>query len=68
MLAQKSFEKAISDFSKSIELKSDYAEAYYGRGISFINSGKKEMGCQDLQSASRLGLANANEAIQSFCR
>jgi len=68
MMTKKRYEEAINNFSKAIELKSDYVAAYYNRGMTMINTGRKDAGCQDLQLASKLGFASANEAIQNFCR
>lgn len=37
---QGEYEKAVSNFSKSLELKPDYVEAYYGRGDARLKIGK----------------------------
>ena len=35
----------------AIKLNNGYALAYFGRGITECNAGKKEAGCMDLQNA-----------------
>ena len=44
---QAEYKKAISDFSKSLELKPDYVEAYYGRGDAWIKIGKLKEAIDD---------------------
>ena len=40
LLERGGHEKAISDFSKALDLKPDYVEAYYGRGAAKLKIGK----------------------------
>ena len=44
---QGEYEKAIYDFSKSLELKPDYVEAYYGRGEAWLKIGKLKEAIDD---------------------
>jgi tetratricopeptide (TPR) repeat protein len=39
---QHNHERAIEDFTKAIELKPDYAEAYFNSGIAYGNQGNHE--------------------------
>lgn len=58
---------AISDFSKAIELKHDYAEAWYNRGVALYQLQKSDEACSDWQQASRLGFEQANAVISQYC-
>ena len=57
----------MQDYNKAIELKPNYAKAYYGRGLDKIGLGQKDNGCLDLSKAGELGSAYAYEAIKSGC-
>lgn len=62
------FQNAISDFSKSIELNPNYAEAYNFRGMSKFKSGDKAGACNDWKRASELGHSFAGEMVQRQCQ
>lgn len=53
------YKTAYECFSKAIELKSDYAEAYYNRGMTWFQlpagSYTSHDGCSDLKKAKELG-------------
>ena len=53
------YEKAIEYFSKAIELKPDYAEAYYNRGLAYLKTGSKY---------TAEGRKNLNNAIADFSK
>lgn len=57
--------QAIKDLSLAIELKNDYAEAWYWRGI--VKSQLKQMPCHDLNQARNLGFTKAEEALIELC-
>ena len=46
---------AIADFSKCIELNSNYGEAYYYRGITYQELGDKKKAQADFAKAKELG-------------
>lgn len=48
---------AIVDFNRAIELKSDFAYAYYFRGIAFAYLDRKEKVCPDMKYAKNLDTA-----------
>ena len=49
-------ELAIADYSKAIELKPDFAEAYYCRGGALLRLGKHEKAKSDLTTVRKMGL------------
>jgi len=53
------YEKAIEYFTKAIELKPDYAEAYYNRGLAYLKIGSKY---------TAEGRKNLNSAIADFSK
>jgi lipoprotein NlpI len=59
---------ALDDFNKSIELQSDYADAYLNRGLIKLVLGKNESACNDLNKASTLGSIKAVEVIKKYCK
>jgi tetratricopeptide (TPR) repeat protein len=58
--------RAISDFTRSLELKSDNAEAYYFRGLSYSYLARKNEACSDLQRASKMNYAEANLKLKEL--
>ena len=49
------FELAIKDYSKAIELRPNYANAYYYRGGAFLRLGEREKAESDLTTARNMG-------------
>lgn len=47
----KDYDKAMVDFSRAIELKSNYADAYYNRGLVYNNWGKYNEAIKDYNSS-----------------
>ena len=47
---------AISCFTSAIEEKKDFGEAYYNRGLAYLQLGNKEKGISDLSKAGELGI------------
>lgn len=58
-------QQAIKDMSLAIELKNDYAEAWYWRGI--IKSQLGQMPCHDLNKARNLKHPKAEQALIELC-
>src|SRR5574344_1500468 len=63
---QKDYSKAIADYTEAIRNDKNLAEAYYNRGLSYIYSGKKDAGIQDLSKAGELGLYTAYSVIKKY--
>jgi Tfp pilus assembly protein PilF len=53
-VAQQQLDKAISDFSRSIELKPEIPDAYYNRGICYIQTAKYPDAIKDLDRVVQL--------------
>lgn len=47
---------ALSCFTDAIEEKPDFGEAYYNRGLTYLQLGNKEKGISDLSKAGELGI------------
>lgn len=56
---------AIDDMSNAIQLNSNYAEAWYWRGMIKYRNGQNP--CDDLYEAQRLGMKEASEAFTQVC-
>jgi tetratricopeptide (TPR) repeat protein len=54
---QRSFDQAISDFTKAIEIYPNYAEAYYNRGIAYYGRAEYDLAWADVHKAEELGYA-----------
>ncbi len=55
----KQYENAIQDFNKVIILNPDVKDAYYQRGRTYRQMGKKKAGLNDIRKAAGLGSGNA---------
>lgn len=58
---------AISDYNKVIELNPKYGEAYNNRAIIYLYRNENEKACNDLKSAQKLGISNADSLIIKYC-
>lgn len=63
----RSWERAISDYAMSLDLMPDNSEAWLNKGISLLNSGKKDDACFDFRRSFRLGNKRAAEYISRNC-
>jgi tetratricopeptide (TPR) repeat protein len=59
---------AIADYNKAIEIDPNYKDAYFSRAIAKIISNQKDSGCLDFSKAGELGMEEAYDAIQKFCK
>ncbi len=50
----KDYEKAIADYDEAIRLNSNYANAYYNRGVAHFNLGKKDKALADWKEAGKI--------------
>ena len=56
---------AIEDYTKAIELKPDYADAYYYRSKAWLHFGKVEKAKSDMVKASEIGI-NSKTALDDL--
>ena len=62
---------AIEDYTKAIELKPDYADAYYRRSKAWLHLGEVEKAKSDMKTASDIGISSAtalDETLQNYDR
>ena len=59
---------AIADLTQAILLEPNYSLAYKNRGLAYVLSGQKDLGCVDFQKAASLGKEDAPMLIERFCR
>lgn len=60
------FQNCLSDLTIAINLKPDFAEAYYWKGVAKVNL--KQNPCADLKQALDLGFSQAQAAMVNYCR
>ena len=58
---------AIKNYTKAIELKPDYADAYYNRSKAWLHLGEEEKAKADMQTASSIGI-NSKTALDETLR
>ena len=59
LLERGDVEGAYNAFSKAIEIKPDFGEAYFNRGYVSLSSGSRAKGVGDLSRAGELGIVSA---------
>jgi tetratricopeptide (TPR) repeat protein len=59
---------AVDDFSKAIELKSDYSDAYCNRGSAKYYLKDYKGACDDWQKALNLNNIQAKMLMQQYCK
>src|SRR5688572_17473692 len=67
-IKEKKFERVIGDFSKVLALRGDSAMSYYNIGMAEFFLNRKEAACRDLEIAAGMGLSEAIEARNQFCK
>ena len=60
-------ELAIEDYTKAIELKPNYADAYYSRSKAWLHLGEEKKAKADMQIASNIGI-NSTTASDEILR
>jgi len=63
----RSWDRAINDYAMSLDLMPDNPEAWLNKGISLLNSGRRDDACLDFRRAFRLGEKRATEYISRNC-
>ena len=63
---QQDFKAAISYYTQAITADSDFAEAYFNRGLTYIYIGENQKGIADLSKAGELGVYQAYNLISRF--
>jgi lipoprotein NlpI len=49
-------------------LDPNYSLAYKNRGLAYVLSGQKDLGCADLKKAASLGKEDAGILMERFCK
>jgi tetratricopeptide (TPR) repeat protein len=60
--------KSFNDIEFCIQNNFESKIALYWRGMIYISSGKKDLGCKDFQESSRLGNTDAVQEMERFCK
>ena len=63
---KREWKAAIACYTRAIEIDSDFAEAYFNRGLTYIYTGENEKGLADLSKAGELGIYQAYNLITRF--
>lgn len=63
---QQDFKAAISYYTQAIQVDSDFAEAYFNRGLTYIYINEIEKGIADLSKAGELGIYQSYNLISRF--
>ena len=66
LCAQRNWKEAINHYTQAISIDTDFAEAYFNRGLTYIYIGENEKGLNDLSKAGELGIYQAYNLITRF--
>jgi tetratricopeptide (TPR) repeat protein len=59
--------EALKEYSAAIQMKKDFGQAYYYRGMLKIATDKKSDGCEDIRSALQFNFTGAQNALDKYC-
>jgi tetratricopeptide (TPR) repeat protein len=68
LFKKKEFDKAITDYTKVIELDPKNPDTYVNRGDCYYKMKKKEEACKDWNKAKELGDVAVEKLIKKFCK
>ena len=60
----KKYQEAIADFEKAIELKPDYADAYFNLGRTYYLMNNEDKACENYKLAAQYGRANLDDYLK----
>jgi len=63
----KSWDWAAKDYSMSLDLQPGNSDAWLNKGISLVNSGKRDDACFDFRRSFNLGNRKATEYLSRYC-
>ena len=63
---RKNYRQAIDDYTEALTIEPNMAEAYFNRGICYLENGQQAEGETDLSKAGELGLYSAYSVLKSF--
>ena len=64
----KGYQEAIKSLSTCIAINPSDGNAYYYRALSYMETGKRDSSCSDLEQANKLGVKNAGPVLEKYCR
>jgi tetratricopeptide (TPR) repeat protein len=62
------YEQALAFYNKVLEMNPKNKNAYYLRGLLWLQVGMPEKGCEDLKKGEELGFEAAKNARLQYCR
>jgi tetratricopeptide (TPR) repeat protein len=62
------YSSALSDYNRVLELKKDFVEAVYNRGIVHIILGENTAACEDFLESSKMGSERGAKKYRFFCK
>jgi len=62
------YSEAIDDYSKAIDLKNEFGDAYFNRAINYLYLSDTTNACLDLGKAGELGNSDVYPLIRNLCK
>ena len=59
------YSEAIRQQTKALKLNPDFAEAYFERGLSYVKTGQKVLGMDEVKRAANMGLRKAQDFLMA---
>ena len=60
------FENALTNYSRAIELNPHLGEAYFNRGLIYLQLGQREKAIDDLSKAGELGIMDSYSILKKI--
>ena len=65
--SRKEYTQALQSYTRALNRRRDFAEAYYNRGLTLIYLQDSKRGCMDMSRAGELGIEEAYRVIEKYC-
>lgn len=66
-LLQNDFQRAVTDYSRAIQMSPDTPEYYFNRGVAQLFTYNRSAACEDLEMSYSLGYTRSEEKLKYFC-
>ncbi len=68
LLSEGNYAQAAMAYTRALELESRFPDAYYNRGVCYLQMGQKDRGIADLSQAGEYGLYSAYSLIKQYSK
>lgn len=64
---QGEFDESVDAYTKALKVKSEFPEALYNRGVTYLYLENEKKACNDFSKAGELGIEEAYKLVRKYC-